>query len=108
MNSIKELERLRVIHKSIKSETTGKPKELASKLHVCESHLYNILEDLKIKGFPIKYNRNRQTYYYDRDCELDIVFSVKLLTEDEQILIVAGFRKKHLTTRRVECTAILS
>ena len=78
------------MHKLIKNDATGTPKELAVKLGVCESQLYNILEDLKIKGFPIEYSKNLKRYVYTDDCELEIKYSIKLLTKDEEFDIEGG------------------
>lgn len=48
----------------IQQEATGTPEEFASKLDVCESHLYQIIDTLKQMGGPIAYSRRRRTYYY--------------------------------------------
>ncbi|NQX82390.1 MAG: hypothetical protein HRT66_10400 [Flavobacteriaceae bacterium] len=90
MRNLKEMERLRKLHNLIKSGNTGTPKELAMVLSVCESHIYNILEDLKEKGFPIKYSKSLKSYVYNSECELEIEFSVILMTEKETINIAGG------------------
>ena len=94
MNTIKQLERLRKIHEFIKVAHTGTPKEFANRLQLSESQLYNILEDLKIKGFPISYSKSLKSYVYDDDCELEIIYSVKLITSEERIKISGGYLKK--------------
>ncbi len=90
MKTLNQLDRLRRIHELIKYANTGTPKELASKLHISESQLYNILDDLKLKGFPIVYNRSLKSYEYNDYCELEIIYSVQLLTERERINIAGG------------------
>lgn len=90
MKTIKELERLRKIHQYIKVTNTGTPKEFAEKLNLSVSQLYNILDDLKTKGFPIIYSRRLKSYLYDGYCDLEIIYSVQLLTESEKIKIVGG------------------
>jgi predicted DNA-binding transcriptional regulator YafY len=69
MKTLKQLERLKKIHQLIKINNTGRPKEFANKLKISESQLYNILDDLKLKGFPIKYSRNLKSYEYNDYCE---------------------------------------
>jgi len=88
MKTIKQLNHLEKIHQYIKSDKTGTPKEFAKKLNISESQLYNILDDLKIKGFPIVYSRKLKTYVYKGYCELTIIYSVELITENDKINIL--------------------
>lgn len=63
------------IDQLIRLRATGKPKEFAAKLEVSESHLYRIL--LKMKedaGCPIKFCRNNNTYYYEKERSLIVKF----------------------------------
>ncbi len=90
MKTLKQLERLKKIHQLIKIGSTGTPKEFANKLKISESQLYNVLDDLKLKGFPIKYSRSLKSYEYHDYCELEVVYSVQLLTENDKINIAGG------------------
>lgn len=102
MKTIKQLERLRKIHQYIKVANTGTPNEFSKKLNLSESQLYNILDDLKIKGFPIEYSRSLKSYIYDDECELEIVYSVQLLTSHEKIKIAGGTLKNFFTPMQLE------
>jgi len=102
MKTIKQLERLRKIHQYIKVANTGTPKEFSKRLNLSESQLYNILDDLKIKGFPIEYSRSLKSYIYDDVCELEIVYSVQLLTSQEKINIAGGTLKNYFTPMQLE------
>jgi hypothetical protein len=102
MTTIKQLERLQKIHQYIKVANTGPPKEFANRLGLGESQLYNILDDLKIKGFPISYSRNLKSYVYYDDCILEINYSVQLLTSHEKIKIAGGFIKNPFTPMQLE------
>ncbi len=93
MKTIKQLERLRKIHQFIKAANTGSPKEFAHRIGISQSQLYNILEDLKVKGFPIVYSKYLKSYVYNDDCELEIIYSVQLITSKEKIKIIGGFNK---------------
>ncbi len=103
----KKLNRLQKIHTLIQQEKTGTPKEFANKLNLCESQLYNILDDLKTKGFPILYSRSLKSYVYKDDCVLEIVYAVNLLTSQEKIKIYGGILKKIFTLRSLEWTRLL-
>lgn len=102
MTTIKQLERLRKIHQYIKVANTGTPKEFSVKLHLSESQLYNILDNLKTKGFPIEYSRSLKSYIYDDVCELKIVYSVQLLTSQEKVNIAGGTIKNYFTPMQLE------
>lgn len=102
MTTIKQLDRLKKIHQYIKVANTGSPKEFANRLNLSESQLYNILEDLKIKGFPISYSRNLKSYVYNDDCELEIVYSVQLLTSQDKINIAGGTISNFFTPMQLE------
>lgn len=102
MKTQKQLNRLQKIHQYIKVSNTGTPKEFANKLNISESQLYNVLEDLKIKGFPIVYSRRLKTYRYNETCDLEIEYSVRLLTRNEKIKIAGGTIKNSFTPMLLE------
>jgi predicted DNA-binding transcriptional regulator YafY len=87
MKTLTQLKRLQKIHQLIKTSHTGTPKEFANIIGVSRSQLFNILDDLKLKGFPISYSRSLKSYIYHCDCELEIEYSVRLLTEHKEIKI---------------------
>lgn len=70
MKAEEQIERLAKMNRLIKAEHSGNPEEFASQLGVCKSHLFNLIEEMKIMGAPIKYSRIRRTYYYDSDFEI--------------------------------------
>jgi predicted DNA-binding transcriptional regulator YafY len=45
-------------------KATGKPADCACKIGISERSLYDYLKILKEMGAPIKFSRNRGTYYY--------------------------------------------
>lgn len=65
---------IKKIHERIKTESTGTPKELASKLDVSERTVYNYIkfmrEELKA---PIRYNRMKDTYQYVTICSINFI-----------------------------------
>ncbi|MFT4093415.1 MAG: hypothetical protein QM640_07230 [Niabella sp.] len=85
------------IHQHICNKSTGSPKEFAEKSRVSQSHLMNLMNDMKALGFPIKYNRTTKTYYYDGDGSGKIPFSnATLLTREQMSLIKGGDEKSDL------------
>lgn len=51
----------------IRTKATGTPCELAKRLNFSERHLYRVIEEMKILGFPIAYSKFRRTYYYEKE-----------------------------------------
>lgn len=90
MNNLKQLERLRKIHRLIKLECTGTPFELSKKLHISLRQTYHILEQLKEFDAPLKFNRRTKNYYYESDFELSIHISIQVIAHDRLMNIYAG------------------
>ncbi|MCL2502110.1 MAG: helix-turn-helix domain-containing protein [Bacteroidales bacterium] len=67
------------MNKLIIREYTGSPHELARRLSISRSTLYEIIDELNSRGVEIKYSRNRGTFYYNNDMFLDIRFAIKPL-----------------------------
>ena len=70
---------IKKIHSRISTASTGKPKELAYKLNVSERTIYNYIhfmrKDLKA---PIIYNRIKDTYQYDRNCNINFIHEERI------------------------------
>ncbi len=90
MNNLKQLERLRKIHRLIKLECTGTPFELSKKLHISVRQTYLLLEQLKEFDAPLKFNRRTKTYYYQFDFELTINISIQVMGREKLTNIYAG------------------
>ncbi|MDR2683912.1 MAG: HTH domain-containing protein [Prevotellaceae bacterium] len=69
MNHFDTINRLRRIHQEIMRECTGTPNAFAEKMHISRRQIYNIIDELKIYGVDIKYNRKLKTFYYDSDID---------------------------------------
>lgn len=91
MINLNSLERLQKIHKRIKQENTGTPKEFAQQLGISVRLLYQLIEKFKeTTNAPIGYDRKRFTYYYRNDFELKINISITVLNNNELIKIFGG------------------
>ena len=73
------MERLQKLHRLIVNETTGTPKELATRLRVSERLIFSLLEELKDCEANIEYDRKRKTYFYNDEFELDINISISTI-----------------------------
>ncbi|MBF8964381.1 HTH domain-containing protein [Pontibacter sp. FD36] len=90
MNFRKYIERIKYLDELIRKERTGTPEELASRLGVSRAQLYNIIDELKTEGLAINYTRKRNTFYYTSNQKLEIAFSLKVVSEDENIKVFGG------------------
>ena len=81
MTLFQQIDRMKYIHRLIHKERTGNPEQFASKLQLSKRQLFNILEEMRILGLDIRYNKTRNTYY-----------SLKDLTEEEVENIYAGMK----------------
>ena len=66
--------RLEHIDRLIRMKGTGTPKQLADRLHISESLLYEYLSFMKDQGAPIVYSKLRQSYYYERQGGFNLRF----------------------------------
>jgi predicted DNA-binding transcriptional regulator YafY len=55
-------------------KSTGTPANCAQKIGISERSLYDYLKVLKNMGAPIKFSRNRGTYYYNQEGRFRISF----------------------------------
>lgn len=72
----KTLERYKKIDKLIKRENTGTPQEFAGKLGISKSQLYNCLDELRIRGAEIIYNKAKGSYVYQYPVEIRAEFTL--------------------------------
>ena len=76
MNFQKHKERFDQIDRLIRMKATGPPKALAKKLGISESHMYRLLDAMRMLGAPIEYSRKKQTYFYTRRGRFSIGFQL--------------------------------
>jgi predicted DNA-binding transcriptional regulator YafY len=61
----KFFDRFTRIDQLIAWKATGTPQELAEKLEISESTLYEYFSVMKDLGAPIRYDKIKKTYYYE-------------------------------------------
>ncbi len=103
MNFRKYIERIKYLDDLIRKEKTGTPEELASRLSISRAQLYNIIDDLKDEGLSIHYTRKRSTFYYAGNQKLEVSFSLKVISNEENKKIYGGlfFRPAFVDGRNV-------
>jgi hypothetical protein len=67
----------------IRFENTGDSNEFSEKLGISRRQLYYFVEELKVLGLPLSYDRKLKTFYYEKDCMLKIEISIKELGDSE-------------------------
>ncbi|WP_316769850.1 hypothetical protein [Pedobacter frigiditerrae] len=98
MKIFEYIDRINLLHKLIKEPRTGKPDSLAKRLCISTSRLYVILDELKLKGAPIGYSREAQTYYYSIDFDIEVKASFKILPPNELKNTNGGFIEDNFYT----------
>lgn len=71
---LKRLERLDYL---IRIKGTGTPANLAHRLGVSERCIYSYIQLMKERGAPIKFSKDRKSYYYEKDGIFDVCISWK-------------------------------
>ncbi|GHS92222.1 hypothetical protein FACS1894203_4370 [Bacteroidia bacterium] len=75
----------------IENESTGSPESFASVLSISKRQLFNIIEEMKLMGAPVIYDKRRLTYCYECNCEAKLDFAFQPLSDDEMQNINGGF-----------------
>lgn len=70
MALLKHFNRLKYIDYMVKLKCTGGLEAFAKKNNLCRRALAEIISEMKEMGFPIKFDRNRNTYYYNEEGKL--------------------------------------
>ena len=73
MSILRHLRRLQFIDYLIQRKATGNLQTFAHKNRISQSLLMNILKEMKEMGFPIKYSRINNSYYYEETVKEDLV-----------------------------------
>lgn len=105
MKFIEQIERIQYLDELIRKKSTGTPDELAGRLGISRSQLYNIIGYLNDIGIGINYSRGRRTFYYNTDGKnIEINFSIKIIVDDNVHKIHGG--SSHMRIKGPICIAI--
>lgn len=86
MALLKHLNRLKYMDFMIKRKATGNLETFARKNSLCKRALAEVLHEMRELGFPIKFDRNKNTYYYSEEgkmVERLFVKEGKILSKEE-------------------------
>ena len=81
------LHRLIRLNHLIEHKSTGCPSDCAHKIGISERSLYDYLKILKEMGAPVKFSRDRRTYYYTEGGS----FHISFLTNREETVAQVSF-----------------
>ena len=77
MNLLKQINRIEQIDQLIRLKATGTPQELAKRLSISRSTLYNILDFMKSQGVEIYYSPTNQSFCYEKKVHFYFGFSLE-------------------------------
>ena len=78
------------IDKLIRLQATGTPDEFANKLGIVKSTLYTYINAMKDMNAPIKYDKYKQSFYYEDEGSFVINFMCKELSDNEKFNTFGG------------------
>ena len=90
MSRLETLKNLIVLEKLIRERRTGTPEELANRLSISRSSLYELISDIKSHDINIKYCRTDRTFHYDCNKVIEILFKVKVVTDTDELRNISG------------------
>ena len=73
----KFIDRFKRIDEIIANKSSGTPAQMASRLGISESTLYDFIAVMKELGAPIKFDKFNQRYYYEVEGHFNISFLEK-------------------------------
>jgi hypothetical protein len=84
------IERLEKINNCLKEEKTGIAKEFAAKIGVSRSMLFNYFDYLKSYDIEIEFERQKNSFVFKGDIEIDIQQPIRVLKDNELISTNGG------------------
>jgi len=92
MNIFDNLFLLQRLDHLIRSKATGNPAQLGARLGTCKRNTQRMIARLRDQGFPIAYDKERNSYYYFKS--VSIRFEVQI--EGDPLVNIRGGYKKNL------------
>lgn len=103
MSLLRNIRRLQYIDLLIKKKATGTPDVFAKKNHLSKRGLLQVLQEMKEMGFPIRYSRMLNTYFYDENLnDLNSPLNELLLSRKEASLLHEGVNLNDLCFSEVD------
>ena len=67
MSIMKYIKQMRRIDSLIRRKSTGTADELAEKMNLSRSSLMEYIQEMRMPGFPIGYDRKHRHFYYEKE-----------------------------------------
>ena len=83
MSILRYIKKLQQLDALIRRKSTGNQKEFCKKTCMSRSVLNDYLNEMKELGFPIEYDRKRETYFYKENGSLVDKFFEKRMDNEE-------------------------
>lgn len=93
MQIFEDLFLLQRVDHLIRTRATGCPSKLATRLGISERQIYRLIGALREQGFPIAYDKQADTYYYEDLVKIE--FSI--MVGKENLLAIHGGEKKRIS-----------
>ncbi len=91
MKVFEYLDRISLMHKLVSRQKTGTPDELAKQLGVSRTSLYELIDELRLRGVPIAYSKSAKTFFYKQPFDIAVTCSLRPLTYSEKKENAGGF-----------------
>ena len=86
------LDRISMMHRLVQRRGTGSPCELAGRLGVSRTSLYELIDELRSRGAPILYSKSSRTFYYSEPFDVSVTCTFRTLSAVEEREISGGFK----------------
>ncbi len=84
MKVFEYLDRISMAHKLVSRQKTGTPEEFACQLGVSRTSLYELIDELRMRGAPIAYSKSAKTFFYRQPYDITVTCSLRPLTCSEE------------------------
>ena len=92
MKLFEYLDRISMMHKLVSRQKTGTPEELAHRLGVSRTSLYELIDELRSRGAPIAYSKSAKTFFYRQPYDITVSCTLKPLTYIEAKELSGGMK----------------
>ncbi len=66
------------------------PEQMAKRLGISRSCLYNLIEELRVFQIPILYSRKIESFYYEKEVKFDLNLEIRIMNNEDLININGG------------------
>jgi biotin operon repressor len=101
MSLLRYILKLKTMDELIRKKATGNQEAFCKKVSMSRSLLNNYIKEMKTLGFPIEYDRKRNSYYYRENGHFVHNLFERKISDSESIMVRGGQRiDEELTSPR--------